>query len=134
MIVGGCLCGGVRYAIAAPVALARNCHCSACRKANGAAFATNAYVDTKTFRWTSGEGLVATYASSPDVLRTFCRVCGSTLQFIARQYPGAFGIALGTVDGDPGCRPARHVYVGSKASWFDITDTLPQSATSPDAG
>lgn len=132
MITGGCLCDGVRYEINAPLQFARNCHCSACRKATGAAFASNGYVPNETFHWTRGENLIAAYDSSPDVTRTFCRVCGSTLQFIARQYPGAFGLALGTIDGDPGCRPMRHVYVGSKAPWFEITDDLPRSTTSPD--
>ncbi|GGX58113.1 hypothetical protein GCM10007392_27330 [Saccharospirillum salsuginis] len=41
--------------------------------------------------------------------------------------PDAFGLALGTVDGDPGCKPLRHVMVCSKALWFDITDDLPLS-------
>jgi hypothetical protein len=36
------------------------------------------------------------------------------------------GIALGTLDDDPGIRPERHIYVGSKALWFEITDNLPQ--------
>ena len=27
---------------------------------------------------------------------------------------------------DPGVRPLLHVWVGSKAPWFTITDTLPQ--------
>jgi len=36
------------------------------------------------------------------------------------------GIALGTLDDDPGIRPERHIYVGSKAPWFEITDDLPQ--------
>jgi hypothetical protein len=35
-------------------------------------------------------------------------------------------IALGTLDTDPGVRPTEHTFVGSKAAWFDITDTLPQ--------
>jgi hypothetical protein len=55
------------------------------------------------------------------------------MQFIAKQtFPNAFGLALGTVDGDPGCKPMRHVMVGSKACWFEITDQLPQSITAPD--
>jgi hypothetical protein len=29
---------------------------------------------------------------------------------------------------DPGVRPACHVFVGSKVSWFEITDDLPQYA------
>ena len=35
-------------------------------------------------------------------------------------------VTLGTVDGDPGARPSAHIFVGSKAPWHDITDTLPQ--------
>ena len=27
---------------------------------------------------------------------------------------------------DPGVKAERHVFVGSKAPWFDITDDLPQ--------
>jgi hypothetical protein len=29
---------------------------------------------------------------------------------------------------DPGIRPSRHIFVGSKAPWFTITDDLPQYA------
>jgi hypothetical protein len=28
---------------------------------------------------------------------------------------------------DPSIRPSEHIYVGSKARWFEITDELPQS-------
>jgi hypothetical protein len=27
---------------------------------------------------------------------------------------------------DPGIRPSAHIFVGSKAPWFTITDDLPQ--------
>ena len=37
-----------------------------------------------------------------------------------------YGIALGVLDDDPGVRPERHTFVGSKAPWFEITDDLPQ--------
>lgn len=50
------------------------------------------------------------------------------MQYVAKQaYQDAFGLALGTVDGNPGCKTMRHVMVGSKAPWFEITDFLPQS-------
>lgn len=39
-LTGSCLCGAVRYAISGGFAFIGNCHCSICRKANGAAFAT----------------------------------------------------------------------------------------------
>ena len=41
---GGCLCGLVRYEIAASLGTTEHCHCSMCRKAHGAAFSTNSLV------------------------------------------------------------------------------------------
>ena len=74
-----------------------------------------------------GEAQLGKYQSSTEVTRTFCKVCGSTMQYVAKQtFQDAFGLALGTVDGDPGCKPIRHVMVDSKAPWFEITDPLPQ--------
>jgi hypothetical protein len=35
-------------------------------------------------------------------------------------------VTLGTLVDDPGIRPSRHIFVGSKAPWFTITDDLPQ--------
>jgi hypothetical protein len=32
----------------------------------------------------------------------------------------------GTLDGDPGLRPASHIHVASKSPWFEICDDLPQ--------
>ncbi|MBP1150599.1 MULTISPECIES: GFA family protein [Methylocaldum] len=128
MITGGCLCGTIRYEMDNPLQFARNCHCAMCRKSTGAAFATWGYVEVQNFRWVQGEEFLGHYPSSPEITRTFCEVCGSTLQFLAmRASAAAFGLALGTVDSDPGCKPMRHVMVGSKAPWFDITDHLPQS-------
>jgi hypothetical protein len=128
MITGGCLCGAMQYEIASPLQWARNCHCAMCRKATGAAFATWALVERGNFRWVRGEEQLGRYPSSPEMVRTFCKLCGSTLQLVAEQaFPDAFGLALGTVEGDPGCKPLRHVMVACKAAWFEITDHLPQS-------
>jgi hypothetical protein len=33
---------------------------------------------------------------------------------------------LGSIDENPGRRPQAHIFVGSKAPWFEITDNLPQ--------
>jgi hypothetical protein len=33
---------------------------------------------------------------------------------------------VGTLDDDPGVRPSRHIFVGSKAPWYEIGDALPQ--------
>jgi hypothetical protein len=36
-------------------------------------------------------------------------------------------IAMGSFADEPSIRPAEHIFVGSKAPWFEITDELPQS-------
>jgi hypothetical protein len=36
------------------------------------------------------------------------------------------GVALGTVDGDPGVRIEMHIFVGSKAPWDCIGGEAPQ--------
>lgn len=131
MIRGSCLCGSVRYEIRGSLGRVTHCHCSQCRKAHGAAFGTYARVDRADFTLVSGESDIESYRSSPDVLRTFCRRCGSTLQFIRESRPDSFSVAIGTLDEDPGVRPAVHIFVGSKAPWFEVTDGLPQYEERP---
>jgi hypothetical protein len=46
--------------------------------------------------------------------------------------PDSYGPAMGSLDDDPGVRPLRHEFVGSKAPWYDITDSLPQYREFPD--
>ena len=130
MIRGSCLCGAVRFEVRA-LGRAVNCHCSMCRKAHGAAFASYARVEASDFSLLAGKDEIAEYRSSPEVTRTFCRRCGSTLQFISTRRPGSFSLALGTLDDDPGVRPSLHIFVDSKAPWFDIADGLPQRGSYP---
>lgn len=126
---GGCLCGGMRYEISGPLTEVANCHCSMCRRFHGAAFATRARVAIGHFHWLSGQDLMAVYESSPGVAWAFCRVCGSSLGI---PLQGKLGdIALGSLDSDPVVRPMEHTFVGSKAPWFEITDTLPQHDKRP---
>jgi hypothetical protein len=130
MIRGSCLCGGVKYQINGMLSQARNCHCSMCRKAQGAAFRSRASVNVSDFEWVQGENLVTFYESSPGNQRGFCRVCGSPIvsRFGGTSY---YGLALGTLDDDPGVQPQLHVHVANKAPWFTITDDLPQFPVGP---
>ena len=126
MIRGSCLCGSVRYEVRGSIGRVNHCHCTMCRKAHGAAFATYGRVNSDDFVLESGENDIGRYQSSPDVTRTFCIKCGSTLQFIVTERSQISWLALGTLDDDPGVRPSVNIFVGSKAPWFDITDDLPQ--------
>ncbi|MBL8385180.1 MAG: GFA family protein [Burkholderiales bacterium] len=102
-----------------------------CRKAHGTAFRARGRVRTRDLRWVRGEELVRYYESSPGERRGFCSVCGSNIltRFAAR--PQEVGFALGILDDDPGNRPTCHVFVGSKAPWYRITDSLPQYEAFP---
>lgn len=124
MLSGSCLCGAVRYRVAGPVGPTSHCHCSMCRKAHGAAFATYARVARADFHFSAGAEDVRSYESSAGVTRTFCGRCGANLQFIEDAEPGHLELALGTLDGDPGVRPRAHIFVASKAPWYEITDAL----------
>ncbi len=134
MLRGGCLCGGVRYEIRGEPGWITHCHCSICRKAHGAAFRTRIAVPSESFRFALGEDLLSRYESSSGVVRTFCRVCGSPIINIPPGEASELGVALGTLDDDPSGRPTCHVYVGSKAPWYEITDALPQFDELPPSG
>ena len=131
MLRGSCLCGGVRYAVEGPLTNARNCHCSMCRKAQGAAFRSRASVRSADFRLIAGEELLTFFQSSSGNHRGFCRVCGSPIVSKFDAHPAVLGLPLGALDDDPGVRPQMHVYVASKAPWFTITDDLPQFPEGP---
>ena len=128
MLRGSCLCGTVRYEIRGPVSRVTHCHCAMCRKAHGAAFATYGRVERSDFAVVAGAEDIASYRSSPEVIRTFCKRCGSNLQFISDKRPSTFALALGTLDDDPRVQASLHIFVASKAPWFQITDDLPQHA------
>jgi hypothetical protein len=52
-------------------------------------------------------------------------VCGS----VAPLLDEGIGLAIapaGNLEGDPGIRPTKHMFVASKAAWYAISDALPQ--------
>lgn len=128
MLTGSCLCGRVRYEVTGPLGPIANCHCTQCRKASGASFATNASVGASTFRFVTGGDLVGRFESSPGQYRCFCTRCGSPLVKRYDAKPDEVRIRLGTFESDPGTRPVMHVFVGSKAPWTVIDDDLTQRA------
>jgi hypothetical protein len=133
-IQGSCLCSTLRYEIEGPFLLMLSCHCSMCRKHHGAPFVTFAAAPIEAFRWLSGENAVRGYASSPNGKRAFCTVCGSVAPLPMIE-AGIVVVPAGELDGDPGIRPQCHIFTGSKAPWYTISDSLPQHETySPQFG
>jgi hypothetical protein len=101
-----------------------NCHCSRCRAATGSAFKAFAGIEREKLEITEGLDRVLAYGEE-DLNNTRCAVCGSLLFSVVRD--GAYvHVALGSLVDAPSVRPSRHIFVGSKAPWFEITDNLPQ--------
>jgi hypothetical protein len=123
-LAGKCFCGAVRYSVADEFAYAANCHCSNCRRTTGSAFKPFAGIDRGKLVVTDGEDSLMVFGGE-DGNDTHCRRCGSLLYSVVRA--GAFvHVAMGTLLDDPAIRPTKHIFVGSKAPWFTITDDLPQ--------
>ena len=123
-LAGKCLCGAVHYAVADEFVYAANCHCSNCRRTTGSAFKPFAGIGRNRLRIIKGEDnlMIVGEANAND---THCSLCGSLLYSVVRD--GAFvHVAMGTLVDDPGIRPRAHIFVGSKAPWFTITDDLAQ--------
>ena len=128
-IHGSCHCDAVAFEATSEPLRCRHCHCGRCRRGRSAAHASNLVVSADAFRFTRGEDRLASYKvpEAQFFTQTFCRACGSPMP---RVDPGR-GIAIipmGALDDDPGARPDHHIFVGSKAPWFEITDKLPQYA------
>jgi hypothetical protein len=123
-LAGKCFCGAVHYAVADEFAYAANCHCSNCRRTTGSAFKPFAGIRRDRLRITEGEGNLMIFGEE-NANNTHCKLCGSLLYSVVRD--GAFvHVAMGTLVDDPSIRPTAHIFVGSKARWFTITDDLPQ--------
>ena len=128
-ITGGCLCGSVRYEVTQAPVWSHNCHCSRCRRAGGAAFASILFFPEEAFSYASGEELLSRFKvpEAESFTHVFCSRCGSSLPF-SSKVPGLVGVPMGTLDGDPGSGPRAHIFVDSKAPWYTIGDGLPQYA------
>ncbi len=129
---GHCLCGRVRFSFAEPHLWCGYCHCESCRRNTGAVVAAFVGVDSERFECA---GPVASYASSPGVLRDFCSVCGTPLTYRADRFPGEVHIYMSTLDEPQRYKPKFHVFHAEKIPWFDTDDELPRylatSASSP---
>ncbi len=127
---GSCLCQAVTFEVNGPVQSLQACHCTRCRKFYGSAFGPIAIVAAIDFAYTAGEDSIESFASSERVNRYFCRTCGSPLP-IREDWDPLVGIPLGLLDDDPGQEISSHIFVGSKAPWYEITEDVPTHAEWP---
>ena len=121
---GECYCRAVRYEVADAFGYAVNCHCSNCRRVTGSAFKPFGGIERERLRVVEGSESLLIFGDEAGH-NAHCRLCGSLLYSLVRD--GAFvHVAYGTLVDAPTLRPTKHIFVGSKAPWYEITDGLPQ--------
>ncbi|MGD9741551.1 MAG: GFA family protein [Dongiaceae bacterium] len=127
-ITGHCQCGAVRFRVTAPPVKFYHCHCSMCRRCHGTVFGTYAVVPRENLVIERGEDNLTTFESSPGTRREFCKSCGCQLFAEEDARPALRLYTPATCDGWPGHAPSmeRHIFVGSKLDWYQISDGLPQ--------
>lgn len=124
---GSCACGGIAFEVMAPLTVARNCHCTRCRRGRSAPHASNGFASSEAVQFVRGEDLLVDY-KVPDAqffTQTFCRQCGSLMPRVSQER-GVANIPMGSLDGQPNITPGGHIYTKHKAPWHEITDALPQ--------
>jgi hypothetical protein len=125
VIQGSCLCSAIAFEIDGKPDRLMYCHCSRCRRARSAAHGANLFFKPEQFRWLRGESHVASYKypSARFYTATFCDVCGGGAPVLN---PKVGYVPAGMLDSGPAIEPFGHIFVGSKASWFDIAGQVPQ--------
>lgn len=124
LMEGRCLCGAVRYHASGQAYRITHCHCKTCRRASGAPFVTWAGFDSDQFTFVAGQP--ASYASSTNVIRTFCGECGTALTYQRADLPGSIDVTLGSMDDPQAIRPEDHTWTESQLSWISLADGLPR--------
>lgn len=90
-----------------------------CQKQHGAAFATYASVPLDDLVYSSGLHLLAEYCSSGSIIRTFCKICGSNLEWRGSpDYSDWVSIAIATLDTPYKPGKISNIHTNTKVSWL----------------
>jgi len=130
-IKGNCECKKISFEITQEIKYFSHCHCSQCRRCHGSAFASFIEVDESFFKYNCCIKNIKSFTSSEYCQRIFCQICGSNIMFIDGRKPEKYYVSAGTLSGNISLPKAHHVFVGSKASWYDIDDNLKQHLKYP---
>jgi hypothetical protein len=128
-IIGGCLCGAVRYrSTAAPRALSL-CHCRSCRRASGAPSVAWAVFAAEHFAFTTGQPVA--FNSSPGVERTFCGRCGTPLTWQRGTEADTIDVTTASLDSPDDFAPTKEIWIEHAIAWEALnpaTEHYPRSS------
>jgi hypothetical protein len=69
--------------------------------------------------------------SGLSVEGAFCGACGTRIYHRLERMPGTLNVKAGTLDDTNALRPAMHVWVSSRQSWFELPPTTPRFDRNP---
>jgi hypothetical protein len=96
----------------------------------GAAFATFVVFPPGRFEWVRGE--LASYAATPDLVRGFCRDCGSPVASWRLSERDKWIIAwAGALDQAERLQPCHHIFAKDELPWLHLRDGLPRAEQFP---
>ena len=123
-IIGGCLCGAVRYEVFQEPAQVVNCHCDDCRKETGAAFATNVFfkADEFTVVKRTPKSFQHTADSGSTMTKEFCGDCGSQLFGPSSRAGGMKSNKVGSKDDPFGVVAGLDIYISRKLPGVVLSD------------
>jgi hypothetical protein len=127
---GRCGCKTVVFEVLGEFVAAYNCHCSNCRAMTGSAFLPWGEIARGKLEVTGGAESLITLGGPGTDHEVRCREYKSLVYWSARG--GEYvRVPYGTLVDEPRLKPTAHMFVGSKAGWYDILDDLPQHDEHP---
>ena len=134
-LTGSCLCGAIRFTVAAPVKELRACHCRNCQKASGAGGSVNAVMPSAAFRIT--RGTPKRYSARADsgrlLHRYFCGDCGSPVYSQRETTPETVVVRAGLLDDAGEMNIVANIWTKSARGWSHIDPASTQHPGQPDA-
>ena len=126
MIEGNCLCGGIIFRIdPSKIFLFNNCYCKNCQREAGTGFVNQLQLAYEDFEWVQGKELIQRFESSPEVSRSFCRVCGSRVPVIHNETHAS--VPAGLLNDDIELIPEVNIHIQSKAHWALLDHQIPSA-------
>jgi hypothetical protein len=134
-VTGGCLCGALRYGIAAGGELCVYCcHCLDCQRLSSSAFAVSMLLPVAAFALLQGEPaqVIRRAESRRQIHGFFCAGCGTRLYDRFPAFPAIMVLKAGTLDDTRGLEPVAQFWTSRKQDWVVLPADQIQDARQPD--
>lgn len=132
-LVGGCLCGEIRYEILGEPMFVSQCCCKDCQKATGTGHTTIIGIRGDQLQMS---GTPKTFTNAGDsggsVTRHFCGTCAGRL-YTTGDMPGDMKIVqAGSLDDPNQVTPVNAIYVKDKPVWDMLDPNIPHFEGMPE--